>query len=492
MKRSLFFLPIFLWSAFGGTANVLAEGNPLFVDNLPEKTRQEIQQMQTDPLPDLKTGENVSFWGLNTLNERQASPFTGQKGVGDWIQTPFGKFHLLSCWAGTKQADRYPFVIDGLIEKDIQIVEPTLTLVHGQNIADIQFFVPKIRPFQSSKPLSFRRALTFPFVADIKQKQKNLALTVLLRANACRGEKCTPFSQEFSLTLKGDEDWPTSFCSLIQYHLMFVPQTVGDDKIKVNQTDENNLLLGVRSDDTFSPKNILIRDDANKAFALKSQQKRGEFRVLALSFDEKIRFPLTVTVDTHNEVWERRIEAADKAFDLPPLSKDSPPLGRRLLLFWLLSPLTVYLLCLSFKNDFESRRRSLLILAELIVGWLIVCGFYLFYPVKISWLWYNPVWLIFVLGVFVCFWRSRHAGHALILTALFPWYFLEAIYHANRWTCLLWTGLLSIVPYVLFALFPHIGTCCSRLFGQIPTALKKVPLWIDICLLIGMIILLVR
>lgn len=435
-----------------------------------------------------RTGENISFIGLNTLDAKQISPVTGKKGIGEWIETPAGKFQILSYWAGTSGNESFPFLLDGLIKEDLYIEEPTLELISGQNISSIRFFIPKLAPFQSSKPLTFKKTLSFPFIANIDQKEKEISMTVLLKASVCNDKGCTPLQQEFSISLGADESWPTSFSSYVQYNLMFIPSTVDKDKLKVNLLDENTILVAVHSDEDFSPEKILIREkNRNKTFAIKKQDVRGEYSFLEIVFREKLQFPLTITLKTDGQVWERQINESDESFSVPLPVKESKSFFWKILLFLVLSPLTVHLLGLSFKNDFESRKKSLLILGFLLIGWAVVCAFYLFYPIEASWA-YNPVWLSFVLLVFCLYYFRPSLGNALVLTAIFPWYFLQDLYYANQYALLTLVGFWSIFPYIIFIAFPHTGTLCSAGLNSISERSKKIPLWIDTFYLVGKII----
>ena len=204
-------------------------------------------------------------------------------------------------------------------------------------------------------------------------------------------------------------------------------------------------------------------------------------------FKEKVRFPLTITLETDRQIWERQINESDESFSVPPPVKETSSSFGKVLLFLLLSPLTVCLLKISFKNDFESREKSLLAFGSLLIGWFVICAFYLFYPIEASWA-YNPVWLSFVLLVFGLHYFRPSLGNALVLAAIFPWCFLQELYQENPYKLLTLLGFWSIVPYAIFAIFPHAGTVCSTAFKGLSQQIKKLPLWIDAFYLIGMII----
>lgn len=154
---------------------------------------------------------------LMSLDTREESLFSGKKGYGPWIETPFGNMRLISCTSGTKNLQQLFTAVQIRIKPNWYILRPEMT---PQTFP----FTPYKLLFPFTPSYKYTNSVYFPIIFYDLPKVSPLNILVISKITACFNEFCSSFSIPVTLELLHQENYPTPICSNMLFNSGIFPK----------------------------------------------------------------------------------------------------------------------------------------------------------------------------------------------------------------------------------------------------------------------------
>lgn len=253
-----------------------------------EAAKTQAQNQSPDKSNLFENADQYNFLSPFFLMQTDASPFSGTKGYGAWVDTPVGSVRLISCSSGIKYEKEVFAGVQVKIKDGFRLKKPVLTsalspAAHVQFLYPIQYPLP---PYKT-KTETYERMVIFPVLADVTNPNEPFELKVDATLTGCAETACQTTVVPLSLMLSHTEQFPTGICPLMIDVLQDVPvprKGVVSVQARQNQAGDIQLVFDFKEPTSL----VSVQIDNDFSFTEMSKRVAGKKAELTLRPDKPI------------------------------------------------------------------------------------------------------------------------------------------------------------------------------------------------------------
>lgn len=475
----IFFLFFMLFAKMPAAQEIESVEYPAFLGaaTLLQEVAENVRTSYQKNAEELTPGK-MSFLDWLMADEKSVSPLTGQKGIGAFQQTPFGRVRLLSCLTGIKDKKDGWFTIDTEINPGWTIQNPVFHLSESAHIQNSRFYLPFILPLSDKSQIYMKNA-SFPFHLDFDKSSVPIQALVHVSFKACFEAQCQKTETTLPLFLDETEARSSSFCPYIRRSFESIPLDRPD--LTAVWLEKGILQISVQQKKQAPQKHLLLL--AEKTVAFEELETFINNETLMVKVKPEIELngkALTLVFHDGSGLYQNTVQVQAGEEIKPFYPKESFSLFLLTLGFVFFSPMMTLLLTLKLKNEWAARGQSHQLLLEAGIAFGLALLFFtcmpesLYLPLYSSYFWLGFCFLLFGFFLFSSKMNGLQAG---ILTCLCPLTFLYPLW--MQWpksAVVLYLGLIALSPLLFFYIKPATGVYFSLLCRSLPRWLKKLPL----------------
>ena len=254
MRHFLLFLVFFLSSTLG------------FAQEFPsELVTQQIQEIKIE-----SQKANVLAVELDKTNyqeqmllatQTERGLLTGDKGLGVFQKTTFGKFRLISCYGGISKSDQVFLMLEGLLEPGWRLQKPLIELEKNDVVLEEKILFP-INTSKEKNTFYYENVVLIPLLYTVDKNLQLFEVTKNISLTACKEQNCRTEQISVDLALSRENTLQTDVCPKMLNALQKVPvEPINGEIIQAyfNVIDQKNVQLIVDFKDKIKSLDLQIQ-----------------------------------------------------------------------------------------------------------------------------------------------------------------------------------------------------------------------------------------
>lgn len=255
MKHFLLFLLFFFYS-FAGF------GTPYPVDEISGKIQGIKTESKKEEYAPIKIDKNSYQEQIRLAAQTEKGFLTGEKGLGLFQKTGFGKFRLISCYGSVSNKNQVFLMLEGVLDKGWQLQKPTIPYEKNPLILEEKILYP-INSFKEKQTLFYENEVLIPLIYKVDENLGVFEIKKEISLTACKEQNCLTETVFLSLNLaKENQELQTDLCPKMMHALQKVPVPPTKGEIKnafFNVKDGQNAQFVVDFNDEISFLNIQMQ-----------------------------------------------------------------------------------------------------------------------------------------------------------------------------------------------------------------------------------------
>lgn len=412
-------------------------------------------------------------------NKKDFSPITEYEGIGEWTEYPCMKTRLLSDSTGTLRRNWLSGGIDVILDKGCLFKNPVINVDEKVNLENVRFFVPYLFPLTVPQ-YRFEGRPVFPFIAVPEKKGEDALLAVTLSGELCaKGQECVFVALPMRLSLDGESGDVTSVSAYVHRAFGNIPSFVEKEDMSAVMSSDKTMQVRVK---TTSPRGkqkwIVKKEKEPVVFKITEAFVWEEYSYLIFEFDQTVaETELTFTLQDEDVFFERSFKAKEGDFFIKPEVVSFNWL-KIALMFFFFSPWLAFVLLFSPKNDWEVRKATTPVVAQVILFSVLALLF-----LKTGLVYQNPFESVFwrwsMFAVFLSAWLfpiQKSAFSFAVLSFCAPLMYLKGPMDFYPKTTVFICMAVALVPFLYAKKNPHGMLKLWFNFRGLNERVKKLPL----------------
>ena len=258
MRYFLLFLVFFFTSTLGFTQEFPAE--------LVAQHIQEIK-IKSEKTKDLTVEIDKSNYQEQMLlaTQTERGLLTGDKGLGKFQKTSFGKFRLISCYGGISKSDQIFLMLEGLLEYGWRLQKPVIDVEKNAAVLEEKILFP-INSFKEKNTSYYENEVLIPLLYTVDKNLELFDVAKNISLTACQNQKCVTEQISVNLVLSRENTLQTDVCPRMLHALQKVPvDPIHGEVIQsyFNVIDQKNVQLIVDFNDKIKSLNLQIQTESD-------------------------------------------------------------------------------------------------------------------------------------------------------------------------------------------------------------------------------------
>ena len=439
---------------------------------------------------DKKSSFIAKISDISTDLSHSNSLFSGKKGIGEWVQTSFGKFRLVSSDSGTIDTPEVWFALQVFLDSQFFIKRPVLSMAEGKNVKNIEYYWPISLPMIPSEGLTYLGNFAFPMKVTLKEEGKPLDLHLNLTAEICF-ENCEIQSVITQLTIPAETNYFSPYTSFISRSLEFTPNKATPKEITYAASSSDILWVRVELDKNIvNPTLMLLDKETNapiKHKILNSSIDGKKALFILKTQSEILNEDIFLFFHAENQMWQAQQTVTEGK--IPPLHQTAKTISFPIywfFLFLLMSPSFSLFMRQSPRNVISSKEQNFKNMCFVILGTLCGALIYMFYPyAQLS---TSLIWLTFgaLLFAFLAFFTYQVTafgyGFLNAIVPFFTFFTKESLTIPTKFLDLLhffcYLSFIAAFPFLIGIFIPQISVKLSKFVKQNHLS-TRISLWLD-------------
>lgn len=260
-----------------------------FVTYMEQIRQKNLQALQNEKVGSLfEEPERYNVLSPLYLSQTDTSPLSGTRGYGDFVDLPFGKARLVSCYSGISKNRAVFAAVQILSNPRWYFYKPDVTVTSKTAQKPIVSAPLNIGQNDGEKRDFYYGAMFFPIILELDETNRPYDLTADIKIKACQQDGCETFQTPLKLSLTNDERYSTGICPLMMQVLQQTPMPpVDGTTAQAVQNEKGQIQLYFEFAD--APKVLNIQTDNEWTFEVLAKNIKGNLASVIIKPSQKLK-----------------------------------------------------------------------------------------------------------------------------------------------------------------------------------------------------------
>ncbi len=186
--------------------------------------------------------ENMNVYTLLSLMGKDAGLFTGDKGLGQRQEFPFGTARLVSCQGNLDGKTSLITALSVVLKPDWVLKKPNILSSQSDLWQSEKILYPLRLENHGKRTDSYTEMVSFPIIYQLTDTDKDFSVEKEITLTACYEDVCRPYTAVYSLTVQTGKGYQTDVCPSIMHDLYKTTSPFPADAQAKAHRDESGLI----------------------------------------------------------------------------------------------------------------------------------------------------------------------------------------------------------------------------------------------------------